>query len=286
MVAKKKKQAHVRLVWRNNKDEFTHQFPRDQDEAPSWGQPGGQALGYRPQSLSPEPRKRDVDPSRPATDRPGSGEPSSLAPFGAPYLRHMQVAPYPPMLAKCYLDSNSNLQADSTIKLLDHRDMGFLRNIKTIRRDNVGHLLDAIGQTTLAEIAGINPSYLYQMGKGQGKASRNVNDEVALQIETKVSLPKGWMDTEHPSADLLALKAHVARALPLLKRSKLRDAAKDDEDLQSVISMWPHIAPEKRKSALDYLEHLMRASMDDAEEPQPEVTVVEASHKKRQPKIA
>lgn len=84
---------------------------------------------------------------------------------------------------------------------------------KAIRRANVTLLLDQVGQKELAAKTGIEPAFLYQMGKGNGKQARNVSDAKVNQIESKLGLPTGWMDEDHTGEES---KEEIKKTLKLM----------------------------------------------------------------------
>lgn len=95
---------------------------------------------------------------------------------------------------------NSSSQADKISSLLQHCRVISIEQKRAVRRANVARLLDEYGQTELSDRTGIPPAFLYQLGKGKGKAKRNVSDERARQIERAVGLSPGWMDADHSTA--------------------------------------------------------------------------------------
>ncbi|SRR5579875_1038608 len=95
---------------------------------------------------------------------------------------------------------NSCPRADLISSLLHDREVISIDEKRAIRRANVARLLDELGQTQMADLTGISPALLYQLGKGKGKSKRNVNDARARQIERALALPPGWLDVDHDQA--------------------------------------------------------------------------------------
>lgn len=96
---------------------------------------------------------------------------------------------------------NSSPQADRISILLQHCRVISIEQKRAIRRANVARLLDEYGQTELADRTGITPAFLYQLGRGKGRAKRNVSDDRARGIERTVGLAPGWMDVDHSAAE-------------------------------------------------------------------------------------
>lgn len=93
---------------------------------------------------------------------------------------------------------NSTLRLPSNSALLEHREMPkALGSIRDARRVNLAALLDKHGKANLGRLTEIDATYLWQMGKGQGKSARNVNDDNARAIETALGLSPGYMDIDH-----------------------------------------------------------------------------------------
>lgn len=84
--------------------------------------------------------------------------------------------------------------------MLHHQGVISIDERKAIRRKNLARLIDEYGQTRLAEMTGIAPAYLYQMGKGRGESKRGISDEKARAIEAALGLSPGWMDINHDQA--------------------------------------------------------------------------------------
>lgn len=102
---------------------------------------------------------------------------------------------------------NSGLQADIASSLLHDQGVISIEEKKAIRRANVALLLDQYGQTQLADLTGISPALLYQLGKARGKAKRNVNDDYARSIEELLKLGAGWMDVDHKKGGTPSLRS-------------------------------------------------------------------------------
>lgn len=173
------------------------------------------------------------------------------------------------MLAGCYSNSNSSLRADSAINLLDDSRMAIFKNMKALRRENVAHLLDEIGQAQLGEITEIAPAFLYQMGKGKGQSARNVSDETAYQIVSRLGLPEAWLDTEHPAEDMSPLKAKADERLRQIRRIGFIKATDGDPGLAILMQKWPELDLIKQDKLLDYLDYLLSPKDTPAEQHRP-----------------
>lgn len=80
---------------------------------------------------------------------------------------------------------------------LDHPAMATnLTRVREIRRANLSALLDEHGQAKLGELTGLAASYLWQMGKGEGKARRGISDDTAEKIEAGLNLRRGSLSSE------------------------------------------------------------------------------------------
>jgi hypothetical protein len=84
---------------------------------------------------------------------------------------------------------------------LDHPRMASnLARVREIRRANLSALLDQHGQAKLGELTQIAPAFLWQMGKGEGKARRGISDETAEKIERALDLEPGSLSTDRQAA--------------------------------------------------------------------------------------
>jgi hypothetical protein len=71
-----------------------------------------------------------------------------------------------------------------------------LTRVREIRRANLAALLDEHGQAKLGEKTQLAPAFLWQMGKGDGKARRGISDETAEKIERALNLEPGSLSAE------------------------------------------------------------------------------------------
>lgn len=67
--------------------------------------------------------------------------------------------------------------------------------VRDIRRANLSALLDEHGQAALQDASGIAASYLWQMGKGEGRARRGISDATAKKIEQGLKLEPGALSS-------------------------------------------------------------------------------------------
>lgn len=71
-----------------------------------------------------------------------------------------------------------------------------IQAIRAARRKKLAALLDKYGKVELSKLTDINPDYLWQMGKGEGKSARGVNDDNARKIERGTGHQPYWMDSD------------------------------------------------------------------------------------------
>lgn len=105
-----------------------------------------------------------------------------------------------------------------------------MADLSTIRRRNLLLALAEFSQRELAqgrsgsalafaELLQIHPTLLSKLRGASGKGSRDVSDQLARQVESRLSLSSGWMDEERTDAPMtpaetsfldLALRAYRA----------------------------------------------------------------------------
>lgn len=253
---KNKVRARLRLVRTNKRNEFMPRPPRCLDADAFLELRRGQAPEYSPLLFLRDLERRADGRSRSAKGMRDCDRSSSLVRGDDLSQRYMRTVPYRPMLAACYSDINSSLQADTPIRLLDHHDMGSIETIKTLRRENVGRLLDAIGQAQLSELTDMNPAFLYQMGKGKDSSARNVSDETVAKIESALGLPSSWMDSEHPESELAGLKQRAGEILRRRNSISLLQAS-TLQDNSEFLYRWSEMNADQRKKLLHYMDFLL-----------------------------
>lgn len=101
---------------------------------------------------------------------------------------------------------NSILPVAASSIPLDHARMGVLRRLtleaqKQNRRARLAQLLDRHGAAEVGRLSDLDPSYLWQIAKGEGKSARNLSDANARKIETGVGLEEGWFDIDPANPD-------------------------------------------------------------------------------------
>ncbi len=116
--------------------------------------------------------------------------------------------------------------------------------VNDIRRDNLMRLIDALGgPTSLAlKLGYANGTYLSQLA-GRNP-SRTVGEKVARMVETKLSLPDGWMDTPN----MPVVFDRTTRAAPRAQTAQrqehaARKSAQVDTSFQSRMMPLPEPGP-------------------------------------------
>lgn len=122
-----------------------------------------------------------------------------------------------------------------------------------IRKKNLRRLAEEMGgQTILAEMIGVDDSYLSQIiGK---RPIKNIGSKIARQAEEACRKPNGWLDIDHDSAVLnreliLHINEYIEQKYPKMSAKDRTDligdmyyetagAATESKELQLAIDMW------------------------------------------------
>jgi len=78
-----------------------------------------------------------------------------------------------------------------------------LAALKQARREKLGALLQQWGTSELSRRTGINPNYLFQMGRATGSSARPVSDKIVERVEAALSMPGYFSDSGTLSASSL-----------------------------------------------------------------------------------
>lgn len=132
---------------------------------------------------------------------------------------------------------NSTVPVSGDSKLLDACGMetkSDIRAIKAARRKKLAALLDKHGKVELSRLTDINADYLWQMGKGEGKSARGVNDNNARKIESGTGNPPFWLDSDDdvppaPAVSGPATAPEYVRVLQLEGAGEMGDGAINDD---------------------------------------------------------